>query len=140
MGPRTLRSAAAWASGLAGFSLDLDVAAVGSLYDVARSAWSDAGRPAPLLTTSFWVALADSPSGVPEARAQVHRHLRHYMSWLPSALVDAMAPTTGFAGTAAELLELLGRLAELGTDEVHVIPTSSDVGFVEQVAELADRL
>jgi alkanesulfonate monooxygenase SsuD/methylene tetrahydromethanopterin reductase-like flavin-dependent oxidoreductase (luciferase family) len=140
MGPRTVRSAAAWASGLAGFSLDLDVAAVGSLYDVARSAWAEVGRPAPLLTTSFWVALADSPSGVPEARAQVHRHLRHYMSWLPPSLVDAMAPTTGFAGTAAELRELLGRLAELGTDEVHVIPTSSDVAFVEQVAELADRL
>ena len=62
MGPRTLRSAAAWADGLAGFTLDLDLAATAGLYDVARSAWASAGRPAPLLTTSFWVALAPSSS------------------------------------------------------------------------------
>jgi len=140
MGPRTLRSAAAWADGLAGFTLDLDVAAISALHDVARSSWAEAGRPAPLLTTSFWVALADSSSSVPDARAQVHRHLRHYMSWLPPTLVDAMAPTTGFAGTAAELRDLLHRIEDLGTDEVHVIPTTSDVAFVERVAALADRL
>ena len=62
MGPRTVRSAAAWADGLAGFTLDLDVAVTAALYDVARAAWSEAGRPAPLLTTSFWVALAPSPT------------------------------------------------------------------------------
>ena len=137
MGPRTIRSAASWASGLAGFTLDLDVAATAGLYDVARVAWAEAGRPAPLLTTSFWVALAPSPSAVPEARAQVHRHLRHYLSWLPPDLVDAMAPTTGFAGTLEDLRELLRRLADVGTDEVHLIPTSSDVALVEQVAALA---
>jgi len=140
MGPRTVRSAAAWAEGLAGVTLDLSVPSVAALYDVARAAWADAGRPAPHLTTSFWVALADSRSGVPDARAQVHRHLRHYMNWLPPALVDAMAPTTGFAGTAEELLDLLHRLEDVGTDEVHVIPTSSDVALVERVAELAARL
>jgi alkanesulfonate monooxygenase SsuD/methylene tetrahydromethanopterin reductase-like flavin-dependent oxidoreductase (luciferase family) len=140
MGPRTVRHAAAWADGLAGFTLDLSVPSTSSLYDVARSAWAEAGRPAPLLTTSFWVALADSPSAVPDARAQVHRHLRHYMNWLPPSLVDAMAPTTGFAGTASELRDLLHRLEDIGTDEVHVIPTTSDVGFVERVAELAGRL
>jgi len=140
MGPRTVRNAASWADGLAGFTLDLDVAATGGLYEVAREAWAAAGRGVPHLTTSFWVALAPSPSEVPEARAQVHRHLRHYMNWLPPSLVDAMAPTTGFAGTAADLHDLLRRLEDVGTDEVHVIPTTSDVSFVEQVAELADRL
>jgi len=137
MGPRTVRSAASWASGLAGFSLDLDVAAISGLYDVARSAWASAGRPAPLLTTSFWVALATSPSAVPDARAQVHRHLRHYMSWLPPSLVDAMAPTTGFAGTLDDLRDLLHRLEDAGTDEVHLIPTSTDLALVDRVAELA---
>ena len=59
-----MRSASAWADGLAGFTLDLDVAGAAALYDVARAAWSEAGRPAPLLTTSFWFAL-DSGDGVP---------------------------------------------------------------------------
>ncbi len=133
MGPRTIRHAAAWADGLAGVTLDLDVAAVAGLFDRARSAWRDAGRPTPRLTTSFWVALGDDRDAM---RAQVHRHLRHYMNWLPVGLVDAMAPTTGFAGTAAELRDVLSRLADVGADEVHLIPTSADVTQVARLAEV----
>jgi len=70
----------------------------------------------------------------------VHRHLRHYMNWLPAQLVDAMAPTTGFAGTPEQLREVLDRLADLGADEVHLIPTGSDVAQVEQVAGLVGEL
>ena len=140
MGPKTIRSAAAWADGLAGVTLDLDTEAVGALFDLARTSWAEAERPAPRLTTSFWVAIAPDSASVPDARAQVHRHLRHYMNWLPPALVDAMAPTTGFAGTVDDLRDVLHRLEDLGTDEVHLIPTSSDVALVAQVAELAARL
>jgi alkanesulfonate monooxygenase SsuD/methylene tetrahydromethanopterin reductase-like flavin-dependent oxidoreductase (luciferase family) len=133
MGPRTIRHAADWADGLAGVTLDLDVAAVGSLFDLARSAWAEAGRGTPRLTTSFWFAFDD---GSGTAREQVHRHLRHYMNWIPADFVDAMAPTTGFAGTTADLRELLKRFEDVGADEVHLIPTSSDVRQVHEVAEL----
>ena len=105
-------------------------------FDLARDAWAAAGRPAPLLTTSFWFAFEED--GV--ARAQVHRHLRHYMSWLPADLVDAMAPTTGFAGTEDDLLDLLRRLRDLGTDEVQLIPTSDDVAQVDRAAAVLERL
>ncbi len=134
MGPRTIHHAASWADGLAGVTLDLDVAAVGELFELARHAWAQADRPPPRLTTSFWVALDDGRDG--SARAQLHRHLRHYMNWLPVDLVDAMAPTTGFAGTVGELREVLDRLRDVGTDEVHLIPTSSDVTQVEQIASI----
>ncbi|MEV7430290.1 LLM class flavin-dependent oxidoreductase [Nocardioides sp. NPDC092400] len=133
MGPRTIRSAAAWADGLAGVTLDVDPGGVRRLFDLAESAWAEAGRAAPRLTTSFWFALDD---GDGSSRAQVHRHLRHYMSWLPPDLVDAMAPTTGFAGTPAQLREVLRRFEDVGTHEVHLIPTGSDVAQVEAVAEL----
>jgi alkanesulfonate monooxygenase SsuD/methylene tetrahydromethanopterin reductase-like flavin-dependent oxidoreductase (luciferase family) len=133
MGPRTIRAAAAWADGLAGFTLDLDPAAAAELFTLARDAWRDAGREPPHLATSFWFAIDDDTAA---ARAQVHRHLRHYMSWLPVSLVDAMAPTTGFAGSAAQLRELLDAMAEAGADEVQLVPTSSDLGQVERVAEL----
>jgi len=133
MGPKTVRHAAAWADGLAGVTLDLDPAATGELFDLAREAWSDAGKPPPRLATSFWFALDD---GDGSAREQVHRHLRHYMNWLPVALVDAMAPTTGFAGTETELRDLLDRFADVGADEVHLIPTGSDVAQVRRVADL----
>ncbi|WP_227464505.1 LLM class flavin-dependent oxidoreductase [Nocardioides lijunqiniae] len=133
MGPRTIRHSAAWADGLAGVTLDLDTAAVSGLFDQARAAWAEAARPEPRLTTSFWFALDD---GDGSARTQVHRHLRHYMNWLPVSLVDAMAPTTGFAGTLAELRDTLRRFEDTGADEVHLIPTGSDVSQVERVAEL----
>ncbi len=135
IGPKTLRSAATWAAGLAGTTLDLDVAKQNELFDVARNAWAEAGRPAPHLATSFWFALGDQEP----ARAQVHRHLRRYMNWIPAEFVDAMAPTTGWAGSEDELIDVLRRFAEIGTDEVHLIPTSSDVGQLRRVAEVVDE-
>ena len=119
----------AWADGLAGVTLDLDVAGVGRLFEQARADWADEERPAPRLTTSFWFAVGDEP------RAQIHRHLRHYMNWLPTELVDALAATAGFAGTPSELRDVLRRFEDIGTDEVQLIPTSADLSQVERIAE-----
>jgi alkanesulfonate monooxygenase SsuD/methylene tetrahydromethanopterin reductase-like flavin-dependent oxidoreductase (luciferase family) len=132
IGPKTVRSAAAWADGLAGISMDLDVGIQNALFDVARDAWAQAGKPAPHLATSFWFALGDQDT----ARAQVHAHLRRYMNWIPADLVDAMAPSTGWAGTEDELAAVLRGFAAVGTDEIHLIPTSSDIDQVRRVADV----
>ena len=132
LGPRTIRSAAAWADGLAGMSLDLDLAEMERVFAVTRDAWRDAGRPAPRVTTSFWFALGEPAA----AREQIHRHLLHYMNWIPAAYVDAMAATAGFAGSEADLREVLKQVEDLGADEVQLIPTGSDVDQVRRVAEL----
>jgi alkanesulfonate monooxygenase SsuD/methylene tetrahydromethanopterin reductase-like flavin-dependent oxidoreductase (luciferase family) len=135
IGPKTIRSAAGWADGLAGTTLDLDVAKQNELFDIARQAWAQAGKPSPHLATSFWFAF-----GAPEqARAQVHRHLRRYMNWIPAEYIDAMAPTTGWAGTEDELVAVLRKFEEVGTDEVQLIPTSSDLDQVRRAAEVAGR-
>jgi alkanesulfonate monooxygenase SsuD/methylene tetrahydromethanopterin reductase-like flavin-dependent oxidoreductase (luciferase family) len=133
LGPRTIRSAAHWADGLAGMSLDLDLAEMERVFTLTRDAWREAGRAEPRVTTSFWFALDD---GDGSARAQVHRHLRHYMNWLPVELVDALAATAGFAGTPDQLRATLRQVADLGADEVQLIPTSSDPAQVDRVAEL----
>ncbi|OSC41163.1 LLM class flavin-dependent oxidoreductase [Mycobacterium decipiens] len=136
IGPKTIRSAAAWADGLAGTTLDLDVAKQNELFDVARAAWPEAGKPKPHLATSFWFAV-----GSPErARAQVHRHLRRYLNWIPAEYVDAMAPMTGWAGSEDELLAVLRRFEEIGTDELQLIPTSSDTEQLRRAADVAARL
>jgi alkanesulfonate monooxygenase SsuD/methylene tetrahydromethanopterin reductase-like flavin-dependent oxidoreductase (luciferase family) len=132
LGPRTIRSAAAWADGLAGMSLDVDLAEMERVFGLTRDAWREADRPAPRVTTSFWFALGEPAA----AREQVHRHLRHYMNWIPEQYVDAMAATAGFAGTEAELRDQLKRVEDLGADEVQLIPTGSDVDQVRRVAEL----
>src|SRR5271166_4888263 len=135
LGPKTVRSAAAWADGLAGSTLDLDVAKQNELFDVAREAWAQAGKPKPHLVTSFWFAF-----GSPEqARAQVHRHLRRYMNWIPAEYVDAMAPMTGWAGSEDELLAVLRKFEGIGTDEVQLIPTSSDLDQLRRAADVAAR-
>lgn len=136
LGTRTLRHAARWADGLAGMTLNADVAETEALFAVAREAWAERGRPTPRLTTSFWFALAET---APDPRAQVHAHLRHYMSWLPAELVDALAATAGFAGTLDELEKLLHRFAAIGADEVQLIPTAGDPRQVDLVADLLGR-
>lgn len=136
MGPKTTRHAAGWADGLAGTTLDLDADKQNELFDVARDAWREGGRPAPHLATSFWFAIGDGDG----PREQVHRHLRRYMNWIPAEIVDAMAPTTGWAGTDDELRAVLQRFAAIGTDEVHLIPTSSDIDQVRRVAEVVADL
>jgi alkanesulfonate monooxygenase SsuD/methylene tetrahydromethanopterin reductase-like flavin-dependent oxidoreductase (luciferase family) len=136
IGPKTLRSAAIWADGLAGTTLDLDVAKQNELFDVARAAWAEAGKPKPRLITSFWFALGS----VDEARLQVHRHLRHYMNWIPAEYIDAMAPTTGFAGSEEELVAVLRKFEAVDTDEIQLIPTSSDLDQVRRVADLVSAI
>ncbi|WP_163802126.1 LLM class flavin-dependent oxidoreductase [Mycolicibacterium sediminis] len=131
IGPKTIRSAAGWADGLAGTTLDLNVDRESELFDVARTAWAEADKPAPHLATSFWFAVGDDDA----ARAQVHRHLRRYMNWIPAEFVDAMAPTTGWAGDEDDLRTVLRRFEEIGADEVHLIPTSSDVDQLRRVAD-----
>lgn len=132
IGPKTLRSAASWAEGLAGITMDLDVAKQSELFDVARDAWRQAGRAKPHLATSFWFALGDRDA----ARDQVRRHLLRYMNWIPAEYVEAMAPTTGWAGSEDELAEVLRRFEAVGTDEVHLIPTSSDLGQLRCVSDV----
>ena len=132
LGPKTVRSAAAWAAGLAGMTLDLNVDKENELFDVARVAWAQAGKSSPHLATSFWFAIGEGD----DARTQVHRHLRRYMNWIPGEYVDAMAPTTGWAGTEDELLEVFRRFAAIGATEIHLIPTSSDIDQVRRAAEV----
>jgi hypothetical protein len=86
--------------------------------------------------TSFWFALGDATP----AREQMHTHLRRYMNWIPVEYVDAMAPTTGFAGSQDELDSVLRKFADIGTDEVQLIPTSDDIGQLRAAAEVAAHL
>src|SRR6202165_517075 len=136
IGPKTVRSAASWADGLAGTTLDLDVDKQNELFDVARRAWAAAGKHKPHLATSFWFAIGDDAQ---QARAQVHRHLLRYMNWIPGKVVDAIAPTTGFAGNDDELLDVLHKFSDIGSDEIHLIPTSSDIDQLRRVTEIANH-
>ncbi|MBS9535368.1 LLM class flavin-dependent oxidoreductase [Mycobacterium sp. M1] len=133
IGPKTVRRAATWAQGLAGITMDVDVAKQNELFDVARQAWQQAGRTKPYLATSFWFALGERD----RAREQVRRHLLRYLNWIPAEYVEAMTPTTGWAGDERDLVALLRRFEAVGADEVHLIPTSSDLDQLRRAADVA---
>ncbi len=130
-GPKTIKSAAVWADGLAGFELDSTWRAPRrcSTSRVRRGVTRVVRRrDSPLRSGSL------STMATGGARDQMHRHLRHYMNWLPTDLVDALAPAAGFAGTEDELIDVLKQFEEIGADEVQLVPTTSDISMVERIA------
>ena len=60
------------------------------------------------------------------------------MNWIPAEYVDAMAPTTGWAGSESELNAVLRKFEEIGTDEIQLIPTSSDLDQLRRAADVVD--
>ena len=50
-----------------------------------------------------------------------------------------MAPTTGWAGNEDELLDVLHKFEAIGTDEIHLIPTSSDIDQLRRIADVAQQ-
>jgi len=74
--------------------------------------------------------------GYDMARAQVHRQLRRSMKWIPAEYVDAMTPTTGWAGGEDELLAMLRKFEAIGTDEIELILTRSELNQLRRVADV----
>jgi hypothetical protein len=62
------------------------------------------------------------------------------MNWIPPEYVDAMAPTTGFAGSEDELIAVLRKFQAVGTDEIQLIPTSSDLNQLRRVADMISAI
>lgn len=128
-GPRAIAAAARWADGVSGWSFGPDPKEIEQYFAQVRGAWREAGRPAPRLATAFWYALGDG------AREQLQRHLRRYLNWLDPREVEAMLPSTGFAGRPAELRAMLRRIEDVGAEEVVLVPTTSDPDEVSRAAD-----
>lgn len=130
LAPHSIRRAARWADGLCGFSFGPAGTEVELAYDTARQAWRDAGRrTAPRLVMSFWFALGG------QARAQLDTYLARYLGFLGEDVAMALAPTVRTT-SAARLREAARMLADLGTDELILVPTTSDPDEVDRVADI----
>jgi len=81
------------------------------------------------LTTSFWYALG------PRAREQLDDYLGRYLNFLGPGAASAVAPLVRTTSAAA-LRDALAMLADLGTDEVFLVPTTADADEVHRVADL----
>jgi alkanesulfonate monooxygenase SsuD/methylene tetrahydromethanopterin reductase-like flavin-dependent oxidoreductase (luciferase family) len=129
LGPRSIRRAARWADGLAGFSFGPSAEEIGTAFERARKAWAEAGRPVPRLVTSFWFALGTG------ARAQMDDYLTRYLGFLGPGVAEKLAPTVRVTSAAA-LRDAARMVADLGADELILVPTTSDPDEVDRVADL----
>jgi alkanesulfonate monooxygenase SsuD/methylene tetrahydromethanopterin reductase-like flavin-dependent oxidoreductase (luciferase family) len=130
LAPQSIRRAARWADGICGFSFGPSAAEVSLAWETARQAWRAAGRrTAPRLVMSFWFALGD------RARAQLDEYLQRYLGFLGDDVARALAPTVKTT-SAATLRDAARALADLGTDELLLVPTTSDPDEVNRVADI----
>ena len=124
-----IRRAARWADGICGFSFGPAREEMGFAFDTARSAWAEAGRSRPRLVMSFWFALGRSP------REQLDRYIGRYLDFMGPGMAEQIAPTCTVT-SPGRLREVLREVADLGGDEVILVPTSSDPSEVDRVADL----
>ena len=125
----SIRRAAAWADGIAGFSFGPSMEEVAFAWDTARQAWRDAGRTLPRLVGSCWFALGR------DARGQLDEYLQRYLNFMGADAARQLAPTVRTDSPAA-LRRVVADLAALGTDELLLVPTTSDPDELQRVADV----
>ena len=123
MGPKALARAAHWAAGVddASSVTGVDAGVVGAAFDRIRAAWREAGRAeAPHISASLWYALGDG------AEARLQGYAYDYLRIFGDELAHAMAASAN-CHTAAALRDAVAALADLGCDELFLVPTTTDV-------------
>jgi alkanesulfonate monooxygenase SsuD/methylene tetrahydromethanopterin reductase-like flavin-dependent oxidoreductase (luciferase family) len=130
LAPDSVRRAAGWADGICGFSFGPSAEEIGVAFNTAREAWAEAGRTkAPRLVTSFWFALGN------RARQQLDEYLTRYLAFMGEELAAALLPMVTTTSAAA-LRTATKMVADLGADELILVPTTSDPEEVERVADI----
>ncbi|MBX3026394.1 LLM class flavin-dependent oxidoreductase [bacterium] len=126
----SIRRAAAWADGIAGFSFGPSLDEVAFAWDTARAAWSERGRPRPpRLVVSCWFALGRDP------RRQLDTYLERYLNFMGADAARHLAPTVRTDSPAA-LRRVIADLAALGTDELLLVPTTADPDELDRVRDV----
>ncbi len=129
LGPKSIRRAARWADGLNGFSFGPWPEEIATGFERARGAWKEAGRERPpRLTTSFWFALGPRP------REQLDTYLARYLAFMGAGVAGKLAPQVRVTSPQA-LREALRAVADVGADEVMLVPTTADPDEVHRVAD-----
>ena len=143
MGAKSLRRAAAWAEGVAGFSTAGDPAEVATAFEAVRAAWREAAserKPAeparrepqasevPRLVTGFWYALGA------DAEERLERYVYEYLRIFGEKPARAMAERCRIA-SVDRFRECVEAIAALGADELILVPTSADPAELDRTLD-----
>lgn len=133
MGPKAIRRVAGWADGIYGWSMDSSAQPVKQQFDLARSAWCDAGRrERPRLVTGFWFSLAD------DADAKLKSYVYEYLRIAGEAPARALSAQMKASNPDA-IRRALDAIEAEGADECLLVPATLEIEEVERAAELVSR-
>lgn len=128
MGPKSLRRAAAWADGVAGFSTAGDPVEVARAFEAVRAAWSEVGvETAPRLVTGFWYALG------PDAEERLARYAFEYLRVFGEKPARAMAARCRIS-SVERFRDCVEEIRALGADELILVPTTTDPAELDRTA------
>ena len=130
-GPKALARAARWADGvddgMTVFGIDPDALAVS--FERVRAAWRDAGRTtAPHLSASLWYALGDDAEV--RLRDYAYEYLRIFDEGFARSAADDLQ-----MNTPHELKDAVETCAELGCDELFLVPTTTDLTELDRTRD-----
>jgi alkanesulfonate monooxygenase SsuD/methylene tetrahydromethanopterin reductase-like flavin-dependent oxidoreductase (luciferase family) len=129
LGPKATARAARWATGVTGFSLNLDVDEINTAIAMADAAWRQAGRAEPpRFVTACFYALGENAATVLERFATAYFTV--FGAELAAAMGSAasLASSDGLAGALAAVAE------QTRTAEVILVPASVDAALAEGAA------
>ena len=126
--PQSIRRAAKWADGITSFSFGPTTEDVAEKFELAKTAWKDAGcaKP-PRLVTGFWFSLGPD--------SQLDTYLERYLAFMGPTAGRDLAPFC-MARSAQGVKDALARCRDAGADEVLLTPTTSDPDEVLRLADL----
>lgn len=135
LGPLATARAARWATGITGFSLNLDPDEIRAAVELADRAWAEAGRTErPRFVTACFYGLGRGASDV------LRQFTYDYFEVFGVAVAESAAPAARLASTEA-VLEALSRVRdETRVDEVILVPSSTDHTLADATAALVAEL
>ena len=128
--PRAIRRVARWADGISGFSMGPTREEIAQCFTTARESWSAAGRTQPpRLVTACWFALGKN------ARGNLDEYLCRYLDFMGAGVAEQILPMVTTDSTRA-LRDVIDMVADLGGDELLLVPATADPDEVDRVADL----
>lgn len=128
--PQSIQRGARWADGISAFSFGPTYEDVAEKFELARSAWSEAGRAKPpRLVTGFWFALGA------DGREQLGVYLERYLRFMGEDAGRNLLPHC-IATSRDGVKRALQICRDAGAEEVVLSPTTTDPDEVHRLADL----
>ncbi len=128
--PNAVRRVARWADGLSAWSFEPNVEVIRETYRIAEAAWEAAGRASrPRFVMGCYYALG------PRADEHVQAALSQYHAYFGADVAASIVRQVRTRSPAA-VRDVLRAFADIGTDELILVPVANELDQLERLAEL----